>query len=102
MDIEYQLNGVDFVWHDEKATINLAKHDGISFERACSVFFDPFFIMVDASQNYEQRQAVIGYDMLGKMFFVVHIEVEDDVIRIISARLAEKQEIKHYDNANQA
>lgn len=56
--------------------------------------------MVDASQNFEQRQAVIGYDNFGKMLFVVHIEVEDDVIRIISARVAEKQEIKNYDNAN--
>lgn len=100
MDINYHLNGVDFVWHDKKAEINIAKHDGITFERACHVFFDPFFIMVDASQNFEQRQAVIGYDGLGKMLFVVHIEVEDDVIRIISARFAEKQEIKNYDDAN--
>lgn len=100
MDIEYHLNGVDFVWHDDKAKSNIAKHDGITFERACCVFFDPFFILVDASQNYEQRQAVIGYDHLGKMLFVVHIEVEDDVIRIISARFAEKQEIKQYDDAN--
>lgn len=100
MDIEYHLNGVDFVWHNDKAEINIAKHSGITFERACEVFFDPFFIMVDASQNFEQRQAVIGYDNFGKMLFVVHIEVEDDVIRIISARVAEKQEIKNYDNAN--
>lgn len=99
MDIYYHLNGVDFVWHDEKAQANIIKHDGITFKRACSVFFDPFFIMIDASQNYEQRQAVIGYDNLGKMLFVVHIEVEDDIIRIISARFAEKQEIKNYDNA---
>lgn len=88
INIFHNLNGICFVWHDKKAKSNQEKHDGISFEQACTVFFDPFFVTVDASQNYESRQAIIGYDAQGKMLYVVHIEVDDDRIRIISARKA--------------
>jgi uncharacterized protein len=61
------------------------------------VFFDPFFRLVDASRNEEARDAVIGYDTLGRMLFVVHI-VEEESIRIISARKATPQECKEYDS----
>ena len=43
MDIHYELNGLKFLWNAEKAKINISKHDGISFEQAATVFFDPFF-----------------------------------------------------------
>ena len=49
MNVKYELNGIEFVWDADKAESKLDKHDGISFERACTVFFDPFFIIKDAS-----------------------------------------------------
>jgi uncharacterized protein len=97
VDVRYELNGTAFVWDEEKARLNIAIHDGITFERAAEVFFDPFFRLVDASRNEEARDAVIGYDTLGRMLFVVHIEVEEEYIRIISARKATPQERKDYD-----
>ena len=98
MDVRYELNGTAFVWDEEKARLNIATHDSITFERAAEVFFDPFFRLVDATRNEEARDAVIGFDTLGRVLFVVHVEVEDEYIRIISARKATPQERKDYDS----
>lgn len=48
MDIRFELNGTAFVWNDEKARLNVLRHDGITFQQAAEVFFDPFFRLVDA------------------------------------------------------
>lgn len=97
MDIHYELNGLSFVWDDRKAASNPRKHDGVTFEEGTTVFFDPFFRLVDASRNREPRDAAIGYDAMGRLLFVVHIEIEDEYIRIISARKAENDERRDYE-----
>ena len=74
---------------------NVRKH-GVRFEEAATVFGDPNFVLVDASRNDEARDAVIGFDLTGRLFFVVHIEFEDTFIRIISARRAEPEEEQKY------
>jgi uncharacterized DUF497 family protein len=98
VDVRFELNGTAFVWAEEKARRNPALHDGITFERAAEVFFDPFLRLVDASRDDEARDAVLGYDTLGQLLFVVHIEVEEEYIRIISARKATPQERHTYDS----
>lgn len=97
MDIRYELKGTVFVWNDDKARLNLLNHDGISFEQAAEVFFDPFVQIEDASRNDEVRDAVIGRDLSGRVLFVVHIEFENEFIRIISARKATAQERERHD-----
>jgi uncharacterized protein len=97
MDIRYEKNGVIFVWNARKAAANANKHDGITFDEATEAFFDPFFKLVDAGRNQEARDAVIGYDESGRLLFVVHIELEDDKIRLISARKATVTERNYYD-----
>ncbi len=97
MDIHFQKNGVTFVWNDRKAETNPNKHDGITFEQATEVFFDPFLKLVDAGTEQEARDAVIGYDESGRLLFVVHIENEGEVIRLISARKATVKERTTYD-----
>ena len=92
MDIRFSLDGVDFVWDDTKAASNLVKHDGISFEQAATVFFDPLFRLVDAERNDEARDAIIGFDRTTRLLFVVHIQQDDVAIRIISARKATNSE----------
>lgn len=98
MDIHYQLNGLSFLWNAEKAKTNKSKHDGISFEQAATVFFDPFFQVMDASRHNEVRNAILGYDSFGRLLFVVHIEYRNDTIVIISARKATAEERKLYDS----
>lgn len=69
----------------------MRKH-GIRFEDAATVFFDPLFVLAEASRKDETREAVIGFDRHGRLLYVVHIEFEGDCIRIISARAAEPSE----------
>ncbi len=56
------LNGVTFLWNEEKARINPSNHNGITFQQAVEAFFDPFLVVVDVSRNDEERDAVIGLD----------------------------------------
>ncbi|NJD05343.1 MAG: BrnT family toxin [Methylococcaceae bacterium] len=87
MDIHFELNGESFVWEERKAESNARKH-GIRFEEAAWAFVDPLLVVVDASRNDEERDAVIGLDASGRLLFVVHIETDGEAIRIISARRA--------------
>lgn len=95
MDIHHELDGNSFVWDAAKARTNLRKH-GVRFEEAATVFHDPLFVLVDASRNDEARDAVIGFDIAGRLLFVVHVEIEETCIRIISARRAEPKEEEKY------
>ena len=95
MDVQYEVDGSTFVWDEVKAQLNWRKH-GIRFEEAVSVFADPAFVLVDASRNDEQRDAVIGFDTQARLLFVVHIELDANYIRIISARRAEAHEEARY------
>lgn len=98
MDVYFVLNGITFVWNNEKASSNPQKHDGITFRQAAEVFFDPFLVVIDASRNDEARDAIIGLDTRWNLLYVVHIEREENVIRIISARKATRQERAIYEN----
>lgn len=96
MDERYELKGVSFVWDPNKAETNLAKH-GVSFGQAAEVFFDPFVRVNDAGSEDEARDSAIGMDERWNLLFVVHIVLEDDAIRIISARKATLSERTFYE-----
>jgi len=97
MSESYELNGITFVWDPKKAQINLKNH-GVTFEQAAEAFFDPFLRIVDASPEEEVRDAAIGMDMRWNLLFVVHILVEEEQVRIISARKATRSEKEIYEN----
>ena len=96
MDTRFVLQGITFVWDEDKAVANLRKH-GIAFQQAAEAFFDPFLKLVDASREEEARDAIIGMDMRWHLLFVVHIELEAEAIRIISARKATRRERATYE-----
>lgn len=88
---------MQFVWDEDKNQINKKKH-GISFETAISVFLDPLKI-----ELYDELHSTINetrWNIIGNIkdvtVFVVETELQNDVIRIISARLAEKDEKEFY------
>ena len=95
MDVQFECDGDSFVWNADKAQANWRKH-GVRFEEAVTVFADPLFVLVDASRNDEARDAAIGFDAIGRLLYVVHIEFEGTHIRIISARRAEPPEESAY------
>jgi uncharacterized DUF497 family protein len=99
MDKYYTLNGIAFVWDQDKSEKNTVKHDGISFEQAAQAFFDPFLRIMDASRNNEARESIIGMDKQWNLLFVVHLLIEEnEVVRIISARKATRTEREFYEN----
>ena len=87
-----------FEWDPTKATSNIRKH-GVSFDEAVTVFKDPLAFIFDDITHLEQehREIIIGTSALRRMILVCFVERLDDVIRIISARPATRQEIKDYE-----
>ena len=81
-----------FEWDPTKARKNLRKH-GVSFEEASSVFYDPL-AATGADPDYstdEDRMVTFGMSSLGRLLVVAHTE-RGDAIRVVSARLATRQE----------
>ncbi len=97
MDTRFVFQGIAFIWDEYKARENPRYHDGITFGQAVEAFFDPFLKVVDASRNAEARDAILGMDTHWNLLFVVHIEIEEDAIRLISARKATRKERDDYE-----
>lgn len=86
-----------FTWDARKAAANLRKH-GVSFEEASTVFRDTLSATgLDPDHSIgEHRFVTFGISKQGRLIVVSHTE-EDNTIRIISARLAARQERKIYE-----
>ena len=104
-EIKLRLGDMLFTWDDEKERINIRKHR-LDFTVAASVFLDCDAFFEDNSiDEYtgEERFDVIGM-FAGPLMYVVYVErvIADDegtdIIRIISARDANKEERKRYVN----
>ena len=74
------------------------KH-GVTFTEAMSCFYDPMHILIDdpESSTHESRLILIGVSGKLRVLVVVHLDVPDEKIRIISARKATKTERKQYE-----
>jgi uncharacterized DUF497 family protein len=90
---------VIFEWDPKKAESNEAKH-GISFPEAASVFLDPMaWTFPDPDHSIEEERFItVGISLNGEFVVVAHVELEEDRIRIISARRATKRERHDYEN----
>jgi uncharacterized DUF497 family protein len=87
---------VRFSWDLRKAAANLTKH-GVSFEEAATAFDDELGAYYPDALDGD-RLILIGYSRVRRLLYVVHAEVREDVIRIISARRATRHEQAHYEN----
>jgi uncharacterized DUF497 family protein len=86
---------MQFEFDPAKAASNLKKHR-ISFSDAEAVFYDDSALtMEDPDSQGEQRFLTVGLDALGRVVVVCYTEREERT-RIISARKAEKSEVKNY------
>jgi uncharacterized DUF497 family protein len=77
--------------------LNLKKH-GVSFEEVTSIFHDPLSITIadpDHSED-EARFVDLGFSHRGRLLVVSYVE-RGDVVRIISARRADRSEQKEYE-----
>lgn len=87
-----------FDWDPRKAATNERKH-GVTFEEARTVFFDEQgLLVVDDDEDEEDRFVLLGLSGALRMLLVCHCyRDEDNVIRIISARKANRQERRQYE-----
>lgn len=98
MDVVYRFQDIEFEWDSHKAQANVRKH-GVTFEEAAEAFFDPFYQIGTASvDNDERRDFILGYSVSVRLLLVVHTE-RGERTRIISARLATRDEKKLYERS---
>jgi hypothetical protein len=87
-----------FEWNKEKAVSNEKKH-GLRFEEAATVFGDPLSMtIVDKTHSLsEERLITMGRTSSGQIAVVVHLDLDEVTIRLISARPATRSEKKQYE-----
>jgi uncharacterized protein len=91
-----------FEWDPRKAAANLAKH-GVSFEEAQTVFSDEGALLLKDphSVDTEDRFVLLGLSARLRVLVVVHCYREaETVIRLISARKADRLERQQYVQRN--
>ena len=92
------MDDIKFVWDKRKDSVNQKKHNGVSFDEAKTVFYDEFARLIHDPD--EDRFILLGLSSKLRLLIVCHCYREDeDTIRIISARKAEKSEKKIYEGS---
>ena len=89
---------ISFEWDSEKNRKNIRKHD-ISFKEAVTAFTDGFARTIqDPDHSIEEDHFILlGMSTALKLLVVCHcFREKKKVIRIISARKADKSETKQY------
>jgi len=86
---------VNFTWDLRKAASNAKKH-GVTFEEAATVFADPLALAIEDA-GHEERTLLLGLSGQLRVLLVVHVELDDDTIRLISARRATSHERNRYE-----
>ena len=83
-----------FEWDDAKNRENKRKHR-VSFEEAETVFLDDWGVLIE---DEEQRFVLVGTSAALRVLVVCHTyRARDQVIRIISARRANRAERRDYE-----
>ena len=89
---------IQFEWDEDKNELNRKKHR-ISFDEAKTVFYDPEALLIhdpDHSED-EERFIIMGISQTLRILVVCHCyRSNEEVIRIISARKANRDEITQY------
>ena len=88
-----------FVWDEKKRKKVIEKH-GVDFARVLDVFEDVFsfdFVDHDHSEENEIRYGVVGRSAQYGMVFIAYSVMDDDGVRLITARKAEKWMVDVYE-----
>ena len=88
-----------FEWDVSKDAENRRKH-GVTFEEARTVFLDDFArLIVDPDHSFgEARFLLLGMSICRRFLVVCHLDMGPGVIRVISARRANRRERKQYED----
>jgi uncharacterized DUF497 family protein len=92
-----------FEWDEAKNESNLRKH-GVGFDEAALAFRDPLYVSVrEREVDGEERWQTFGMVRGVLLLMVAHLVWEEgatEVVRIISARRATKEERRLYEDEN--
>jgi hypothetical protein len=93
------MKDLRFEWDKRKNRSNIRRH-GVPFEEAQTVFTDENGLLIDDPDHSEaeDRFVLIGLSFGIRLLVVCHCYRQDDVIRIISARKANRSEAVSYSN----
>ena len=84
-----------FEWDEAKNRANIRRHK-IDLADVPPVFDGPMFVSLDTRRDYgEDRMIGIGF-LQAAVVLVVFVERENDTIRIVSARKAERHERERF------
>ena len=86
---------MEFVWDPRKAKENLRKH-GVDFADAVIALEDENALTIEDRDHDELRFKTLGMGPTLNALFVVHCEQSEYIIRIISARKADRKETEIY------
>jgi len=92
------MKSLEFEWDNNKEKINILKHS-VSFDEARSAFYDEYAVQFFDPEHSESedRFLLLGTSFKLKTLVVCHcFREEETVIRIISARKADKDETNAY------
>lgn len=93
---------IRFEWDENKNNKNIEKHH-INFNEAATVFLDENALIIedDSHSDNEERFIIVGMSLNANLLIVCHCYRNDgNVIRIISARKATKNESRQYVEVN--
>ena len=92
------MSDLRFAWDGAKEAENRRKH-GVSFQEAETVFSDDHALLIDDPEHSdnEPRFVLLGLSSRLRTLVVVHAHrATEDVIRLISARKANRRERANY------
>jgi hypothetical protein len=92
------MKKLKFEWDNHKDKLNIKKH-GVSFDEAQTAFYDEYAIAFFDPEHSEteDRFILLGTSFKLKTLVVCHcFREEETVVRIISARKADKDETQVY------
>lgn len=85
------------IQYDEaKNIVNQQKHKGVSLADAEPVFHDESAVTIQDHDHDEERWVIMGADANGRILVVVYTYRDPNFVRVISARLASKNERRQY------
>lgn len=90
------MKSFDIQYHKAKNAANKLKHHGVSLSETEAVFHDEQALTLQDDHHNEQRWITMGLDAKGRLLVVAYTYRDPNFIRIISARLATKNEQRRY------
>ena len=89
---------LEFEWDEEKARTNLAKH-GVSFLTAAEIFANEILERIDDREDYGEVRFIALGTVDTEVYRVVFTWRSENLIRIISAQKANRDEKEIYHRA---